>query len=226
MFIKRIDHACFVICADGKRIVTDPFSTDRLAALKDKELIAPDIVLISHAHSDHMALLNDIAGKNTVVIAIVELAGYLSEKGFKAIGMNIGGEIKIGNIRIAMTTALHSSSVTENGKSLCLGPATGFIIRGENHSVYFAGDTDMSADMSVINDFYHPDVAILPVGGHYTMDVDKAAFVCNRLMELKTVIPMHYDTFPAIKADLTKLKSEVKRGEVVVLDKSEKYFLA
>ena len=211
MKIRRLGHACFLITAGGNRIVTDPFVADFEKARKNcPEIYDPDIIVITHGHGDHLASLKDFYGKHTTVIAIVELASILSERGYKVIGMNMGGTIDLG-VKISMVNALHTSSFDGGEQTLYSGLACGYVIADGAHTAYFAGDTAVFSDMAVIDQMYSPDIAFLPVGGHYTMDVNGAIYACNNLMNLKTLIPMHYDTFPNIKADLSPLFSELTR---------------
>ena len=221
MKITHIEHACFLFETNGIRIVTDPYSTDMRAAVKaTPALLSPDYVLITHGHGDHMSGLPNIAGKRTKVVAVVELAGYLSGKGFDAMGMNFGGEVDLCGVKAAMTQAIHTSSVQEKGLPVYAGLACGFVICAEGHAVYFAGDTDIFGDMALIRTLYKPDVVILPVGGYYTMDVKKAVVACRDLLKPNTLIPMHYDTFPLIRADLSPL-NELTETKTVILNNGE-----
>ena len=224
MKITHVEHACFIIETKGLTIVVDPFSSDMRAAIKKTpQLYCPDVILITHGHGDHMGGLFDIAGAKTKVITVVELAGFLSKRGIKAVGMNMGGEIDVGGVTVAMVKAEHTSSFDWNGQSYYGGLACGFVIADGDTTVYFAGDTDIFGDMALISKYYSPTVAILPVGGHYTMDVKKAIFACNELLKTKYLIPMHYDTFPAIRADLTPLKTQLTDTETVILGNGESF---
>ena len=168
-----------------------------------------------------MGGLFDIAGAKTKVITVVELAGFLSKRGIKAVGMNMGGEINVGGVTVAMVKAEHTSSFDYNGQSHYAGLACGFVVSDGDTTAYFAGDTDFFGDMALIGKYYSPDIAVLPVGGHYTMDVKKAIFACNELIKTKYLIPMHYDTFPAIRADLSPLKTQLTDTEPVILGNGE-----
>jgi len=222
MKITHVDHACFLFETAGATIVTDPFSSDISAALKKTpRLYNPDYVLLTHAHGDHMGNLKDVVGEKTTVVAIVELAEILQALGYKTIGVNFGGELTLGKTRVAVTRAVHTSSMRVGGKTLYAGEPCGYVISDNPTSAYFAGDTDVFSDMQLIKCLYKPVIAILPVGGHYTMDVKKAIFACNNLLETEVLIPMHYDTFPLIRADLSPLKNQLDKAKVVILDKGE-----
>ncbi len=222
MKITYVEHACFVVETKGISIVVDPFFSDAHGAKKSApRLFNPDRVLITHGHGDHLGGLYDIAGNKTTVFTIVELAGLLGKQGFKTIGMNVGGTVDLGGVTAAMVKAEHTSSFDYNGQSHYAGLACGFVVSDGDTTAYFAGDTDIFGDMALIGKYYSPDIAVLPVGGHYTMDVKKAVFCCNELLKTKYLIPMHYDTFPAIRADLTPLKTQLISTEPVILGKGE-----
>ena len=222
MKITHIDHACFIIETKGLTIVTDPYSTDINGAIRrNKTLFAPDYVLITHGHGDHLGCLADIAGADTKVVTVVELASLLSKQRYDPIGMNLGGEINSGGVCVAMVKAEHTGGYEFKGQSYYAGIACGFVISDGEHTVYFAGDTDIFGDMALISKYYSPDIAILPVGGHYTMDVKKAIFACNELIKPQILIPMHYNTFPAIRVDLSPLNTRLTDTKTVVLDNGE-----
>ena len=197
MKLRYAGHSCFIISA-SKKIVIDPMPLD------DK--IDADIVLLTHAHSDHMGCHPE---KFKKVYAVHELASWLSARGVKAVGMNIGGTVKEGDISITMVQALHSSSVIENGIPVYMGEPCGFIIQTGGLTIYHAGDTGLFSDMKLIRELYHPDVALLPAGGTYTMGPDEAMMAAE-FIGAPIVIPMHYNTFPAIKQDLTEFKKAIE----------------
>jgi L-ascorbate metabolism protein UlaG (beta-lactamase superfamily) len=130
---------------------------------------------------------------------MVELAGYVTKKGVKnAVRMNKGGTYSAKGIRFTVVNALHSSSVTEGDQGLYAGDPCGFVIRFENgFTVYHAGDTAVFSDMKIIADLYAPDLALLPIGSHFTMDPKEAAYAC-KLLQPKYVVPMHFGTWPLL----------------------------
>lgn len=168
--------------------------------------IDADIVLLTHAHGDHMG---EHPEKFRRVYAIHELASWLSAKGVDARGMNIGGTVTEGDIEITMVRAEHSSSVMENGVPVYMGEPCGFIIRTEGLTIYHAGDTGLFPDMKFIRTLYHPDAALLPAGGLYTMGPTEA-MIAAEFVGAPLVIPMHYNTFPAIQQDLTGFKKAIE----------------
>lgn len=168
--------------------------------------IDADIVLLTHAHGDH---LGDHPEKFRRVYAVHELASWLSAKGVDARGMNIGGTVTDGDVEITMVRAEHSSSIMENGVPVYMGEPCGFIIRTECITIYHAGDTGLFSDMNLIRSLYHPDVALLPAGGLYTMGPAEAMMAAE-FVGAPLVIPMHYNTFPAIQQDLTGFKKAIE----------------
>jgi L-ascorbate metabolism protein UlaG (beta-lactamase superfamily) len=158
------------------------------------------------------------------VVAIFELATYFQGKGLKdTIGMNIGGAVDVKGLRIAMTPALHSSGIMEDGNSIYLGEPAGFVVRLEdNRSFYFAGDTALFGDMRLIREQYAPEIAFLPIGDHFTMGPEAAARA-TEMLGVRQVVPMHYGTFPLLTGTPAALKKLVEpRGvDVLVLKPGE-----
>jgi L-ascorbate metabolism protein UlaG (beta-lactamase superfamily) len=143
-------------------------------------------------------------------VAITEIAKYLKKKGLAVEGMNIGGTITLDGVSFTMTPALHSTSIEEAGPGFSGGVAAGFVIGMDGVKVYHAGDTGLFSDMKLIGELYHPDVALLPIGGRFTMGVAEAMIAAN-FIGAKTVIPIHYNTWEKITADPLALKSAVER---------------
>jgi L-ascorbate metabolism protein UlaG (beta-lactamase superfamily) len=157
-------------------------------------------MLVSHGHFDHIADAVPLARKfKPQVISNYEICAWLESKGVEnACGMNKGGGQQAGPVRVTMTHALHSSGIADEGKIIYGGEPGGFIIHlpgGRN--IYFAGDTAVFSDMALIAEIYKPELAFLPIGDLYTMGPEEAAAAC-RLLQAKTVVPMHYGTFPPL----------------------------
>lgn len=206
MYIRYVGHSCFSL-EGSRKVLIDPMP--EAAASVDA-----DLVLVTHAHGDHLGITVDLK-KQTV--AIHELANYLSRKGVPAVGMNIGGTYAADGVKVTMVPALHSSSVTENGVDLYMGSAAGFVVEMDGIVVYHAGDTGLFSDMKLIHDLYHPDVALLPVGGHYTMGPAEA-MIAAEWVGAPLVIPMHYNTFPAIALDLTEFEHAIESTTSMLVD--------
>ncbi|MDD3372992.1 MAG: metal-dependent hydrolase [Methanoculleus bourgensis] len=200
MRLTWLGHACFSL--EGSRtVLIDPFIPE------GSLLVEPDIVAVTHAHADHLGMTVQLKKKT---VAINEVAKYLASKGIPAEPMNIGGSITVDGVRFTMTPALHSSWLEEEGMGFYGGTAAGFVITMDGTTVYHAGDTALFSDMQLIRDLYRPDVALLPIGGRYTMGPEEA-MVAARYVGAQLVIPMHYDTFPAIEQDVRKFKQAIER---------------
>ena len=206
MYIRYVGHSCFSL-EGSKKVLIDPMPAE--AADVDA-----DLVLVTHGHGDHLGITVDLK-KPTV--AIHELARYLSKKGVPATGMGIGGMVVIDGVKVSMVPAVHSSSVEENGVDLYMGTAAGFVVEMDGIVVYHAGDTALFSDMRLIHDLYHPDVALLPVGGHYTMGPAEAMMAAE-FIGAPLVIPMHYNTFPAIEQDLTEFEHAIESTTSMLVD--------
>jgi L-ascorbate metabolism protein UlaG (beta-lactamase superfamily) len=219
-------HATFVLTSPGgKRIVLDPWLTGNPKAPAGAKIDKADVILVTHGHSDHTTDVVNIARTTGApVVAIFELAGWFQSKGVKDTrGMGIGGTIDVAGLQISMTPAVHSSSVDDGGKTVYAGLAVGFVIRMEDRrAVYFAGDTGLFGDMRLIRDLYAPDIAMLPIGDHFTMGPEAAARACD-LLGVRQVVPMHYGTFPILTGSPDRLKKLVEPlgVDVLVLEPGE-----
>ncbi len=191
-----------LVSPQGVIIYIDPFLKNNPKTPADqKEVDKADLILLTHGHGDHLGDTVSIAQKtNASVVAMNELSVYLTKKGVKnAVRMNKGGNITIKGIRITLVNAEHSSSVTEEGQVIYTGEAGGFMICFENgFTVYHAGDTAVMSDMKILGDVYKPNLALLPIGSHFTMDPQEAAYACQ-LLRPQYVVPMHYGTWPVLK---------------------------
>ncbi len=223
--IKYYGHSAFkIISQEGKVILIDPWLSNPLSPQKDYDKV--DLILLTHAHGDHLGDTLEIAKKTQAkVYAIHEISVYLQKKGIKnAIGMNIGGHIKDGNIEIIQTEATHSSSIQEGENLIPGGDPTGFVIKLEKgFTIYHAGDTGVFGGMQIIGELYKPHLALLPIGSHYTMGPLEAAYAC-KLIKPKYVIPMHYATFPILTGTPEEFKNLLDPSlsiEVIVLKPGE-----
>lgn len=193
--IRFLGHAAFEVRAGGKILLFDPWITGnpKSPLVSPDDVASCDIVLVTHDHADH-GFDNAVSiAKRTgaTVVAVAELANrFRDERVEKVVSGNIGGTVGVGGIRITFVPALHSSGV---------GAPCGFVVRHPDLSLYHAGDTALFGDMSFLAD-EKLDVALLPIGGTFTMDIRAAAKAVN-LIRPRVVIPMHYGTFPQIVAD-------------------------
>jgi L-ascorbate metabolism protein UlaG (beta-lactamase superfamily) len=219
--ILWLGHATFVLTTPGgKRVVTDPWLETNPTCPPDlKRIDAADVILVSHGHFDHVGDIESVSrATNAPIVAVFELAGWLERKGLKnTVAMGIGGTVHIAGLDITMVPAVHTSSAVENGTTVYLGVATGFIVGMENgQTLYFAGDTALFGDMRLIGEVYAPDIAFLPIGGHFTMGPDAAARAC-RMLGVRQVVPMHYGTFPVLTGTPDRLKHLVDPHGIDVL---------
>jgi L-ascorbate metabolism protein UlaG (beta-lactamase superfamily) len=230
MEIRFHGHACFELSEGDTRLLVDPFlKPNNPAAVASAEEVNPTHVALSHGHADHLAdAMAVIERTNPQCVAIVELANWLEANGAEKVSdPNLGGTVEFDWGWIKLVPAWHTSTApgseeapysAEHGVSL--GHATGLLINIGGVTVYHTGDTCLFGDMALIAKTNPVDVALLPIGGHYTMDRHDAA-VAAELIGAGTVIPMHYDTFPPIATDVGAFKQEVESktsSTVVVLE--------
>jgi len=220
--ITWLGHACFLVeTPGGKRIVFDPWTTGNPACPDAfKHVDRADVILPSHAHFDHIGDLVEIARTtNAQVPCIWELSVWLESQGIKsAIGMNKGGTVEVAGLRCTMVHADHSSGILSDGAVSYGGEPAGWVVELENGKrLYHAGDTNVFGDMRLIGELYKPDVALLPIGGHFTMGPVEAA-TATRLLGVKLVIPMHYGTFPVLAGRPEQLREHLKDKPVDVLE--------
>lgn len=184
--ITYLGHAAFkFVSPKGVVIYIDPFlSGNPKTPAEMKTVDKADLILVTHGHGDHVGDTLAIAEKtNARIVAMPELGRYLTRKGAKnVIGMNKGGTYTSHGIAITMVHAIHSSSVTEGDQVIYTGEPAGFVIRFENgFTLYHAGDTAVFGDMKIIGEIYKPDLSILPMGSHFTMDPREATYAAKLL---------------------------------------------
>jgi len=221
MKITWLGHAAFLL-EGSKRVVIDPFLTGNPKAPVGPEELDVDLILVTHGHGDHLGDAVEISKRtNAPVVCIYELSVILSGKGAETVGMNIGGTARFDDVEVTMVKAVHSADVVDGG-IVSAGDPVGFVVKMDGVTVYHAGDTDVFMDMKLIGELYRPKVAMLPIGDFYTMGV-KGAVKAVELIRPEIAIPMHYDTFPAIKQDPKRFKEEAEKlgVKVVILKPGE-----
>jgi L-ascorbate metabolism protein UlaG (beta-lactamase superfamily) len=201
MKLTWLGHSC-VQLSGTKKVIIDPFIGEGAEITVDCDIIA-----VTHGHGDHMG---DTVRLKKKTVAINEIAKYLTKKGVPAEGMNIGGTIDVEGVRFTMTQAIHSSWIEEGGIGCNGGAAAGFVITMDGKKVYHAGDTALFSDMKMIGDLYQPDVALLPIGGRFTMGPDEA-MMAAQYIGAPIVIPIHYNTWPKITQDPAKFRFAIER---------------
>jgi len=216
-----LGHATFRIeTPGGKTVIVDPWIMGNpMCPEADKKVKKVDVLLCTHGHGDHIGDAVEICKQhNPVVVGIPELARWLGKKGAKQVAeMNKGGTQTIGDIQVTMVHADHSCGIQDGDELIYGGEACGYVIRFANGvKVYHAGDTNVFGDMAIIRDLYAPQIAMLPMGDHYTMGPREAAYACN-LLGPQFVIPMHFGTFPVLTGrpvELQKLAPQVQVFEM------------
>jgi len=213
-------HAVFTVTDGSTTLLIDPFLTGNPTAAVTADALEPTAILVTHGHSDHLGDAVEISRRTGApIIAVYELALFLAGKGVTVTPGNIGGTVAAGDAVVKFVPAVHSSTIDEDGEFIPAGVPAGFVIRLSGKSIYFAGDTALFQDMELIGD-EGLDVAILPIGGQYTMGAAEAVKAVAKLRP-KVVIPGHFNTFPTIAADPVAFSREVSastEARTVVLE--------
>ncbi|MGB7598812.1 MAG: metal-dependent hydrolase [Candidatus Sulfotelmatobacter sp.] len=216
-----LGHATFRIeTPGGQTIIIDPWIMNNpVCPPSEKKVKKVDTLLITHGHGDHIGdAVEIIKEHNPQVVGIPELCGWLEKKGAKKIAMmNKGGTQTIGDVKVTMVHADHSCGIQDGDEMVYGGEACGYVVEFENGvKLYHAGDTNVFGDMAIIRELYNPEIVMLPIGDHFTMGPREAAYACN-LLKPKTVIPMHFGTFPVLTGSPADLKKLVKGVEILTL---------
>ena len=199
MNITWLGHSGFRIEIERAVLLIDPWLTGNPMFPMDRraEAIAGAThILVTHGHGDHVGDSVAIAKELKIEIAgIYDLMGFLAARdGIRIVGFNKGGTVDLNGAKVTLVNACHSSSAD----GAAVGSEAGFMIAGAGHTIYLSGDTDIMADMDWMGDYHRPDIGILSAGGHYTMDMARAAYAARRYFNFNTVIPCHYRTFSAL----------------------------
>jgi len=211
--ITWLGHATVLVqTAKGTNILIDPFIAQN--PKYPKEFVLPEkihYILVTHGHSDHISDAAPVAARhNSTVVAIYELATWLASKGVaNTIGMNLGGTVQLDDVAVTMVEAKHSSAAQDEQGTHDVGVAAGFVLTiADGPVLYHAGDTAVFSDMKLIRELYRPEVAMLPIGGHFTMGPKEAALAA-RFLRVKTILPIHYGTVPQLKGTPEELAALV-----------------
>jgi len=202
----------------GTTVLVDPWVMGNpMCPESEKKIKKVDVMLCTHGHFDHIGDAVAIAKQhNPTVVGIFELCAWMEKKGVKQISpMNKGGTQKVGDLRVTMVHAEHSCGIQDGDQIVYGGEACGYVMEFENGvKIYHAGDTCVFGDMQIIRELYAPEIVMLPIGDHFTMSPREAAYAC-RLLKPKTVIPMHFGTFPLLTGTPGELKKLVKDAEIL-----------
>lgn len=208
--LRYFGHSAFELTNNGTVALIDPFITGCPTTTVSADELNPTVILITHAHGDHVGdavALSQRTGAS--IITINELAGYLGAQGAKTIGANHGGTVAFEGGTVKFTPAWHSSAIVdESGAYVAPGVPAGLIVTMGDKKVYFAGDTCLFLDMQLIGE-EELDVAVLPIGDHYTMgpaDAVRAA----KFLRAKAIVPCHCNTFPLIAQDTDAFKNDLE----------------
>jgi L-ascorbate metabolism protein UlaG (beta-lactamase superfamily) len=213
----------------GKRIYVDPWLDNPKCPEDEKEPERIDVLAITHGHSDHVGNAVALGKKHSPkVVAIFELASWLASQGVPNagdFGMNKGGTVDVDGVAFTMTQAVHSGGLVGEDGITYLGEPCGFVIGLENGTkVYFSGDTAVFGDMQLIARLYRPDVAVLPIGDHFTMGPREAATALE-LLGVKRCVPGHYATFPLLTGTPDELRRLAPDVEVMAPEPGERITL-
>jgi L-ascorbate metabolism protein UlaG (beta-lactamase superfamily) len=218
--IAWLGHATVLIqTTKGTNILIDPFIEHNPKYPRDFALPASiPYILLTHGHGDHISDVVSVAKKHgSTVVAIYELADYVTGKGVaKTIGMNLGGTVQLDDVAATMVEAKHSSGAQDEHGTHYVGVAAGYVLTIKDGPVlYHAGDTAVFSDMNLIRELYKPEVAMLPIGGHFTMGPKEAALAV-RYLKPEIVLPLHFGTFPPLTGTPEELAALVSDSVHVI----------
>ena len=220
MDIRFLGHAAFALEHDGKTVLIDPFLTGNPKAAASADDIAADAILLTHGHGDHYGDTVAIAKRTgATVVAITEVAGEIGEEGVEVVDTNLGGTAEFDWGSVRLTPAWHTSTTPKG----TISTPAGLVIEFGDKRIYHLGDTALFSDLALPKRRGHIDVALMCIGGHYTMDRFDAVAACE-LVGADQVIPCHYNTFPLVETDAQAFKSDVQNAgyaEVVVIEPGE-----
>ena len=213
-----LGHSAFqVISPRGRHVLVDPWlEGNPMAPVGGPPITHADLILVTHAHSDHAGDVERLAKRfRSTVVCIHEAAMWFERNGLEnCVGMGKGGTVHVDGLKVTMTHATHSSSFDSGPEPFYAGEPAGYVLTLENGAtIYFAGDTGPTMDMQIVGDLYQPEVAVLPIGDHYTMGPREAAYAA-KLLRSRWVIPCHYGTFPVLTGTPDALRNEIEKQGV------------
>lgn len=220
MKLTWLGHSGFRLEIEDAVILIDPwisgnpvFPADR----RDEATGGATHILVTHGHGDHTGDALAIAKQKKIPVAGIYdlISHWQGTEGIEGIGFNKGGTIDLGGAKVTMVNACHSSSMGSATGPVYAGAEAGYMIAGEGRTIYVSGDTDIMADMGWMGEYHAPDIGILCAGGHFTMDMKRAAFAARKYFNFKTVIPCHYRTFPLLEQSAEALTAGLPGVQVI-----------
>ena len=214
MHLTWLGHSGFRLDAGGQVILIDPWITGNPVFPKERAEEAVEgatAILLTHGHFDHaqdvIRLAKDL---KLTVHGTFDLMNYWAQtEGIETLGWNKGGTVRIGEIAVTMVNASHSSSLPGEKTITYGGPEVGYMIEAEGRTIYLSGDTDIMADMAWMGELHRPEIGILCAGGHFTMDMERAAYAAKRYFDFQLLIPCHYGTFDALAQDAQAMRASL-----------------
>jgi L-ascorbate metabolism protein UlaG (beta-lactamase superfamily) len=212
MKITWLGHSGFRIEIGDQVLLVDPWLTGNPVfpeGARGDAVSGATHILITHGHGDHtgdaVALSKETGAP---LVGIYDLMSHWqATEGVEVVGFNKGGTVMLGDVAVSMVSAQHSSSLPGGKGIVYAGHEAGYMIKGEGHTIYVSGDTDIMADMGWFGEYYAPDIGILCAGGHFTMDMKKAAWAAKKYFDFRVVIPCHYKTFPLLEQTADTLRA-------------------
>jgi L-ascorbate metabolism protein UlaG (beta-lactamase superfamily) len=220
MKLTWLGHSGFRLEIEDQVILLDPWLTGNPmfpAGRRAEAIAGATHVLLTHGHGDHSADTVAIARELGIpAVGIFDLMSFWEQtEGITTVGFNKGGTVRLGGVAVTMLNATHSSSIAGEAGPVYTGTESGYMIAGEGHVIYVSGDTDVMADMGVFEELHHPDIGILCAGGHFTMDMTRAAYAARRFFNFRTVIPCHHRTFPLLEQSAEALVAGLPGVQVI-----------
>lgn len=215
-----LGHSGFRIEIADQVLLVDPWLEGNPAFPEDRRAEAiqgATAILISHGHFDHIGGVPAIARELDIpLVGTFDLMSWWEEsEGVKTVGFNKGGTVRLGEVSVTLVNAVHSSSFSGPEGPVYGGTEAGFMIEAGGRTIYFSGDTDVMADMALFQELHAPQIGILCAGGHFTMDMKRAAWAAKRFFEFETVIPCHYKTFPLLEQSAETMRAALPGVRVV-----------
>ncbi|MEM8790911.1 MAG: metal-dependent hydrolase [Pseudomonadota bacterium] len=226
MKITWLGHASFRLETAEAVILLDPWLTGNPAFPDERRAEAVSgatHILVTHGHGDHASEAAEIAKETGApVVGIYDWVTWVTEsEGIEGVGFNKGGTVLLGDAAVTMVNAVHSSSASGPGGPVYTGAEAGYMIASGGKVLYAMGDTDVMADMAIFAELHVPTHAIVPIGGHFTMDSDRAAYACKKFFSLEMAIPCHFRTFPLLAQSAEPFAAAMAPVNVPMIDVME-----